>query len=369
MRMMSSKLCRWGFLSTASIGRKNWQAVRDAGNAVVTAVASRNAAAAQKFIDECQAECPMPQAPQALGSYEALIGSPDVDAVYVPLPTGLRKEWILRAAKAGKHVLIEKPAGDSAADVEEMIAACRASNVQFMDGVMFMHADRLKKMRQTLDAGAVGDIRRITAQFSFHGGEEFVRSNIRTHSVLESMGALGDLGWYTSRFILWAMDYDMPLSLSARMHSEMQHPDSPGSVPAELSAELVFKGGVSAAMHCSFVAEHCQLAMVGGTKGYLTLRDFVLPFQGTGLDYEVLNSAFVASGCSFTMEPRITRHTGNEPTSNAPGSQEANMMHTFSANVLGGVPDPFWPEVTLKTQRILDACLWSARNDGARVTF
>lgn len=369
MGLMSNKLCRWGFLSTASIGRKNWQAVRDAGNAAVVAVASRSAAAAEKFIDECQAECPIPERPKALGSYEALIDSPEVDAIYVPLPTGLRKGWVLRAARAGKHVLIEKPAGDSAADVEEMIAACDASHVQFMDGVMFMHTERLQKMRKTLDEGAIGQVRRITAQFSFHGGEEFVKSNIRTHSVLESMGALGDLGWYTSRFILWAMKYEMPLSLSARMHSEMQHPDSPGPVPAELSAELVFQGGVSAAMHCSFVAEHCQLAMVGGTKGYLTLRDFVLPFQGTGLDYEVLNSAFVANGCQFAMESRITRHAGKEPTNNAPGSQEANLLKTFSANVLAGSPDPFWPEVTLKTQRLLDACLHSARHDGVRVTF
>lgn len=366
---MSNKKCRWGFLSTASIGRKNWQAVRDAGNCVVTAVASRNADAARKFIDDCQKECPFESSPDAMGSYEALIDSPNVDAIYVPLPTGLRKEWVLKAARAGKHVLIEKPAGDSASDVEEMIAACQQANVQFMDGVMYMHQHRLKKMREVIDGGAIGDVRRITAQFSFHGGEEFAKSNIRTHSVLESMGALGDLGWYTSRFVLWAMNYEMPVSLSARMHSEMRHPDSPGTVPAELSAELVFKNGASAAMHCSFVAEHCQLAMVSGTKGYLTLRDYVLPFSGSGLDFEVFNSAFVADGCRFTMEPRLAHHEGNEPTNNAPGSQEANLFETFSANVLAGKPDGFWPEVTLKTQRILDACLESARADGTRITL
>lgn len=366
---MSSTPCRWGFLSTASIGRKNWQAVRDAGNAVVTAVASRSGDAARAFISECQQECPFEVQPEALGSYEELIESPNVDAVYVPLPTGLRKDWVLRAARACKHVLIEKPAADSAADVEEMIAACREANVQFMDGLMYQHTSRMKKMREVIDSGAIGEVRRITAQFSFHGGEEFAKSNIRTHSVLESMGALGDLGWYTSRFVLWAMEYEMPVSLSARMHSTMQHPDSPGTVPAELSAELVFQNGASAAMHCSFVAEHCQLAMVSGTKGYLTLRDYVLPFDGSGLDFDVFNSAFVANGCRFTMEPRLTHHEGSEPTNNAPGSQEANLFRTFSSNALAGAPDPFWPEMTLKTQRILDACLFSARNDGVRVTL
>ncbi len=366
---MSSSVCRWGFMSTASIGRKNWQAVKDAGNAAVTAVASRNRDAALAFVTECQAECPFDEQPQALGSYEELIESPAVDAIYLPLPTGMRKEWVLRAARAGKHVLIEKPAANSAADVEEMIAECRTANVQFMDGLMFQHSKRLTNMRQVIDSGQIGEVRRVTAQFSFHGGEEFARSNIRTHSALEPMGALGDLGWYTSRFVLWAMAFEMPVALSARTHSTMQHRDSPEPVPAELSAELVFQNGASAAMHCSFVAEHCQLAMVSGTKGYLSLRDFVLPFADSGLDFDVLNSAFLAEGCRFAMEPRLTIHRGSEPPNNAPESQEANMFHTFSANVLKGRPDAFWPEVTLKTQRLLDACLRSARHDGIRVTL
>ena len=368
--MSQSSNCRWGFLSTASIGRKNWQAVLDAGNAQVTAVASRSIEPAARFIDECQAECPMTKKPTALGSYDELIESPEVDAVYVPLPTGLRKEWILKAAAAGKHVLIEKPAGDSAPEVEEMISACKKTGVQFMDGVMFMHSARLPEMRGALDAGAVGDIRRATAQFSFHADEEFVRTNIRTHSALESMGALGDLGWYTSRWILWAMNWEMPSRLTAKIHSEMQHPDSPGKVPAELSAELEFSNGKSASMHCSFVSQHCQLAMVGGTKGYLTVQDFVLPFDGAHeLEYQILNSAFGSKGCQFTMNPGRAVRKVNEIPSNGTGSQESRMIQTFSANVLKGAPDPFWPEITLKTQRVLDACLKSARNDSGAISL
>ena len=66
-----------------------------------------------------------PPTPAALGSYEELLASPNVDAVYIPLPTGLRKEWVLRAAAAGKHVVCEKPCGVTAADVQEMTDACR----------------------------------------------------------------------------------------------------------------------------------------------------------------------------------------------------------------------------------------------------
>src|SRR6185436_8992337 len=99
-----SKL-RWGILSTAQIARKNWKAIQLTGNGTVVAVASRDVMRSQQFIDECQAEAPMEVMPRALGRYEELLASTDVDAVYIPLPTGLRKEWVLRAAAARKHIV------------------------------------------------------------------------------------------------------------------------------------------------------------------------------------------------------------------------------------------------------------------------
>ena len=68
--------------------------------------------------------------------------------VYIPLPTGIRKEWVLRAARAGKHVVCEKPCAVSVRDLVEMLEACRRHRVQFMDGVMFMHSRRLELMRK-----------------------------------------------------------------------------------------------------------------------------------------------------------------------------------------------------------------------------
>src|SRR6185295_1607345 len=93
----------------------------------------------RRFIDACQAAAPMAVAPRALGSYEELLASKDVDAVYIPLPTGLRKDWVERAAQAGKHIVSEKPCALSVADLREMIDVCRRERVQFIDGVMFMH--------------------------------------------------------------------------------------------------------------------------------------------------------------------------------------------------------------------------------------
>ena len=74
-----------------------------------------------------------------------MLAAKDVDALYIPLPTGLRKEWVIRAAQAGKHIVCEKPCAINAADLREMVDACRQHRVQFMDGVMFMHSRRLDK--------------------------------------------------------------------------------------------------------------------------------------------------------------------------------------------------------------------------------
>src|SRR5271155_5347056 len=100
---------RWGILGAAQIARKNWLSILNSGNGAVVAVASRKLDSAARFIEECQAQAPFPVKPQALASYAELIVCPDIDAVYIPLPTALRKEWVLAAAKAGKHVVCEKP--------------------------------------------------------------------------------------------------------------------------------------------------------------------------------------------------------------------------------------------------------------------
>src|SRR4029077_10669150 len=126
-----------------NIARKNWKAIRNAGNSALVAVASRDRDRAQRFIDDCQADAPLAPAPAPCASYQELLDRSDIDAVYIPLPTGIRKEWVVRAARDGKTVLCEKPCAVNSADLRFMLDACRAAGVQFMDGVMFMHSQRL----------------------------------------------------------------------------------------------------------------------------------------------------------------------------------------------------------------------------------
>jgi predicted dehydrogenase len=362
---MNHNHCRWGILGAAFIARKNWQAIRNAGNATLIAVASRDLARAAAFIAECQSSAPHPSVPEAMESYDALLARTDIDAVYIPLPTGLRKEWVIRAAQAGKHVLVEKPVGIHAADVAEIIAVCEQHGVQFMDGVMFMHGQRLQRLREVV-AQDVGQVRHIATQFSFKGDAEFQGSNIRAHGKLEPLGCLGDLGWYCLRFTLWAMNYATPTQVTGRIHSETQQTADSPPVPLEFSGSLSFADGASASFYCSFTTSNAQWAIVSGDQGLLQVSDFVLPFSGTQTQFSLTRSEFVLDRCRADMHEGRQIEALDEPSNNAPGSQESGMIHTFSKLVLSGKIDPHWPTISLLTQRVLDACLVSAR-DGSKV--
>jgi predicted dehydrogenase len=363
---MPSPVCRWGILGTANIARKNWKAMRFSGNSTLVAVASRDVTKAKTFIDGCQAEVAFAKAPEPC-TYDELLNRSDIDAIYFPVPTGIRAEWVVRAAKAGKHILCEKPCGASATEVQAMLDACNASRVQFMDGVMFMHGKRLPLLRQVLDDGtSVGDIRRITSQFTFAASDEFQKNNIRVSSELEPLGCLGDLGWYNVRFSLWAMKYQMPERVSGRMIAAAGTGKSP--VPIEFSGELFFANGVTASFYCSFRTELQQWAHISGTRGSVSVQDFVLPYFGCEASFEANTPKFNVVGTSYHWESHPKRYAVNEYSDGKPDAQEANMIRNFAELVLSKKVDESWGEIALKTQRVLDACVRSSREDGRPVS-
>jgi len=358
---MSKRNIRWGILGTANIARKNWKAIQLSGNSTVAAVASRDLARSRQFIAECQAQVPMASEAEAFGSYERLLESIKVDAVYIPLPTGLRKEWAIRAAAAGKHVLCEKPCAVSVADVREMIEACKKHGVQFMDGVMFNHSRRLQQLRDVLDDGkSIGNVKRITSAFSFRASPEFFDTNIRGDVRLEPHGCLGDLGWYCIRFALWVMNWEMPVKTFGRVLSQSKGDSQNGSVPTELTGELLFPSGASASFYCSFLTENQEWANVSGTLGYVEVPDFVLPFAGSELELKIHNNVFSKNGCDFKMEAHTRRIAIPEYSNSHPTAQESNMFRAFAEQIKSGQLNGSWPEMALKTQEVMSACLESA---------
>jgi len=352
------KKLRIGFLSTAGIGRKNWKAILNSGNSVVAAVASRDVQRSREFIRECQAQHAFEHVPTALGSYEALIASPDVDAIYIPLPTGLRKEYVIRAAQHGKHVLCEKPCARNAAELEEMLAACRKHSVQFMDGVMFMHSPRLAKVREFLDDGhSVGPIRRIASAFSFYPGEDFFRTNIRADGALEPTGCLGDLGWYCIRFALWTLRWQMPENVAGKILSQSENLPGRPSSPTEFTATLYYPGGVTVEFYSSFLAANQQWFYASGQKGHLRVPDFIHPFDSYEPAIEVNDKMIsVASDvkCPHGTDPAIFGHAT---------AQDARMWRNFTNQIVSGRLNEDWPRWSLQTQKVLDACHESAKQN------
>jgi len=347
---------RWGILGAANIARKNWKAILNSGNGLLHAVASRDVERCRQFVSECQAEAPFPREPLVLGSYDDLIASPEIEAVYIPLPTGLRKQWVLRAAQAGKHVICEKPCGNCAEDVREMLEACRRRGVQFMDGVMFMHSARLREIQSILEDGAtIGAISRITSSFSAPFPEASLRAGIRGQPVMEPFGCLGDLGWYCIRLSLWAMSWQLPKTVTGRILSRLD-----GALPIRFSAELLFDGGVSASFYCSFDGANEQWAYLEGRNGGLYVPDFVLPFSGRKTGFDVYRSVYEQKGCDFNMMARRRRRVVNEYSNSHSDSQESAMFRSFSQTVRTGTLNPDWEEYALKTQQVIDACLKAA---------
>ena len=362
---MNDTRFRWGILGAANIARKNWQAIRDSGNGVVAAVASRDKARAQEFIDRCQSTVAQSPTPEAVEGYDALLARPDIEGVYIPLPTGLRREWVLKAAAAGKHAVCEKPCGTTLEQVLEMTEACTRAGVQFSDGVMFMHGHRLAAIRAALDApGVVGRIKRLASGFSFHGGPEFEQGNIRMHSLLEPHGCLGDLGWYSIRFALWAMNWETPVRVTGRILAEAASPGSPDPVPTEFSGDMIFASGASMNYYCSFITQDQQWVHVSGTEGSLRIDDFVLPFYGDEATFETIRPVFRVEGCAFNMEPHRQTHRVSEYSNNHPTSQEAGLYRNFARQARSGTLNAAWSDMAVQTQRVMEACLASARDGG-----
>ncbi|MDY0394096.1 Gfo/Idh/MocA family oxidoreductase [Virgibacillus halophilus] len=132
-----------------------------AENATVTAIASRTKnQKAEEIAQHFDIE-------KVYDSYEALLDDEEIDAVYIPLPNNLHKEWVIKAAEKGKHILCEKPAALHAEEMAEMQTACEKHNVQFVEAFMYRFHPQHERVKEIIDSGEIGKVRFMRASFSF----------------------------------------------------------------------------------------------------------------------------------------------------------------------------------------------------------
>ncbi|MBE2320175.1 Gfo/Idh/MocA family oxidoreductase [Solirubrobacter sp. CPCC 204708] len=178
-------MIRWGILSTARIADRIVDGARGTTKAQVTAVGSRDLARARAWADEREIA-------HAYGTYEELLASDEVDAIYIGLPNSMHVEWSIKALEAGKHVLCEKPLSRHPAEVQRAFDAADRAGRTLMEAFMWRFHPQTEEVVRLVREGAIGELRVIRAAFGFNLPW---LENVRWNSALEG-GALMDVGCY-----------------------------------------------------------------------------------------------------------------------------------------------------------------------------
>ena len=251
---------RWGILSTANIGMtKVTPAIQQAENCEVVAIASRSE-------EQAQGAARQLGIPGFYASYEALLEADEVDAVYIPLPNNLHHEWTIKAAATGKHVLCEKPIGLSAAEGEEMAAACEEAGVKLEEAFMYRHHPTWVEAVRLLGSGAIGELQAVQSWFSYFNDDP---NNIRNRVQLGG-GAIMDIGCYCINLSRMLFEAE-PTRVEAAVRR-----DPTMGIDIVSSAVLEFPGGGQATFTCSTRAEDYQRVHIVGTHGRI---DIEIPFN------------------------------------------------------------------------------------------
>ncbi|CAN8315102.1 unnamed protein product [Cochlearia groenlandica] len=346
---------RIGVMGCANIARKVSRAILLAPNATISAVASRSLEKAKAFA----VANGFPLTTKIHSSYESILEDPEVDALYVPLPTSLHLEWALRAAEKGKHILIEKPVAMNVAEFDKIVAACEANGVQIMDGTMWVHNSRTSLLKEFLsDSDRFGQLRTVHSCFSYNGGEYFLENNIRVKPNLDGLGALGDAGWYAIRATLLANDFDLPKNVKAFPDTILNE----SGVILSCGAYMSWEDGRNATIYCSFLTNLAMDVTAVGTKGTLRVHDFIIPFKET-------EASFTTS--TNTLFNNLVTAWANPPSEHTVKTelpQEVCMVREFARLVgeikkKGAKPDEYWPSVSRKTQLVVDAVKESIDNN------
>jgi predicted dehydrogenase len=316
---------RWGILSTANIAReKVIPGIQGAERCRVVAIASRDGTRARAAAAEAGI-------PKAYGSYEALLADPDVDAVYIPLPNHLHADWTIAAARAGKHVLCEKPLAMTATDAERMIAVCEAEGVRLMEAFMYRLHPSWVAVHDLVASGRIGRLVAVQSWFSYFNDDA---SNIR-NILAYGGGALFDVGCYNvnlSRMLFGSEPTRVEASILR---------DRASGVDILTSALLEFDGG-TATFTCSTRAEDDQRVHIYGTEGRISVG---IPFN---IPPDLPTQVFLTHGGDPPVNPAT--ETFSFPAAD-PYAVEASR---FAAAILDGGPTPVAPADAVANLRVIE---------------
>ncbi len=253
---------RWGILGTGSISRRLAKALQTSFTGTLVAVASRGEEKAKAFAADFSVA-------RAYGSYDELLADPEVDAVYLAMPHPDHARWTIRAARAKKHILCEKPAAMNAAQASAMIDAVRENGVFFLEAFMYRCHPQTSRLVEIIRSETIGEVRLITCEFGFHAG---YNPASRLFSRTLGGGGILDVGCYAAsmaRLIAGAavgQDFADPVEVKG-----LGQLDAGEKTDLVAAATLKFASGIVAQLSTSVQAVLENKVRVFGSKGSITV--------------------------------------------------------------------------------------------------
>ncbi|OIB02771.1 oxidoreductase [Paenibacillus sp. LC231] len=327
---MSKKL-RFGIMSTARIARNSMiPGILKSERCEVGAVASRNAEKASELAERYHIG-------KYYGSYDELLEDPDIDAVYIPLPNHLHKPWTIKAAQAGKHILCEKPAALTEADVREMAEVAKAHNVLFAEAFMYRYHPKHARVREIIESGEIGQLRGIHGSFTFNNAED--KSNVR-YSKDMGGGSIYDVGCYpiSAARMIYGQE---PKAVTAHAFFSEEH----DGVDMMVHGMVEFEDGLGLTFECGmWTYSKCSLE-IAGTDGRIELP--------SAFGWERMED--MAQICVHTARGSREEKVGIY-------NHFALQADAMAAAVMDGTPLPYGPEDAISNIRAIEACLQAARS-------
>ena len=320
---MAEKI-RWGILSTARIGtEKVIPGMQRSQRGTVAAIASRDEARAKEASQKLGIA-------KAYGSYEALLADPDIDAIYNPLPNNLHVPWTLKALKAGKHVLCEKPIAMNAAEAAELRAA--AGGRHMMEAFMVRFHPQWLRARELVRAGKIGELKAVQVFFAYDNRDpENIRNIPETGG-----GAVYDIGCYGIVSGRFAFEAEPSRVVSLIDRDPGFGTDRLTSVIADFGGgrQLNFVVGTQIGAH--------QRVTLGGTKGRI---EILIPFNAPQMEATriLIDDGSKLGGASSVEEVF------------PPVDQYAEEADAFARAVLGETGLPYGVDDAVNNMRIIDA--------------
>jgi predicted dehydrogenase len=212
-------------------------------------------------------------------NFDEIAHNPAVDAVYVALPNSMHAEYTIRAARAGKHVLCEKPMSLNVSEAEQMIAACKAANVKLMIAYRCHYEPTNLKAVKLIHDGAIGQVQAIESAFGFNMGP----NEWRTNKKLAGGGPIYDVGIYSLNACRY-LTGEEPEHIAANI-STIDHDPRFAEVEENTSWTMKFPSGIVASCSTTYGANMPGYFRVYGSKGWLQV-DNAFVYEGLHLRAE-----------------------------------------------------------------------------------